>query len=100
VTDPLVDQLWQRFRGTARERVAVLEQRCAALVAGTASVEQEQEAVAAAHKLAGALGTYGRPGSDVARDVELLLTRGGDRSALPGLVEQLRRAVTDPGPQG
>ena len=93
----LVARLWQRYAGVAAERVAVLEQLVDAVANGTASVEQLHDARTAAHKLSGALGTYGRPGSEVARELEGLLSGGVDLGDVPALVAALRRCV-EPAP--
>lgn len=90
-TAALVAELWERFRGVAEARVAVLERLLAA--GEDASPDLRAEAVGAAHKLAGALGTYGRPGSDAARALEHLLRDGGDLAAADRLVAEVRAAV-------
>ncbi len=65
-----IDGLWQRFLPEIRERVTILE---SAAVAGCKLTgEQRQAAQAAAHKLAGVLGTFGLArGTDLARELEL-----------------------------
>lgn len=94
--DALVQRLWQRHAGVAASRVQVLEAAAPALAAGTASAQQRSDAVRAAHKLAGALGTYGRGGSEQARTLERLLESNADLIRVPDLVAALRRAVEDP----
>lgn len=89
----LVARMWQRFAGVAAERVAVLEELTDALARGDVAPELRLEARRAAHKLSGALATYGRQGSDEAREIERLLDEDGDLSDVPALVAALRRAV-------
>lgn len=92
----LVDRMWQRYAGVAAQRVALLEDFAAALADGTTSEVQRSEALTAAHKLAGSLGTYGRPGSERARELEQLLAAGGDLSGVQVLVAVLRQSVASP----
>jgi HPt (histidine-containing phosphotransfer) domain-containing protein len=67
-------RLWVKFLPQIEERVAVLEAAARALAAGSLSVEQREAAHAAAHKLAGSLGTFGLlRGTELAREAELLL---------------------------
>jgi HPt (histidine-containing phosphotransfer) domain-containing protein len=64
--------LWERFRGTTAERVDALEAGIRALRADRSA--PRAEAVSAAHKLAGSLGTFGFPeASRLARECESLL---------------------------
>ena len=77
--------LWQKFLPQMQERVAVLEQANRALQAGTLSNEQRIAAGAAAHKLAGVLGTFGlAEGTNLAREAEEMYTSGSqlDSAAL------------------
>jgi HPt (histidine-containing phosphotransfer) domain-containing protein len=69
--------LWQKFLPQMQERVAVLEEANEALQTGTLSNEQRTAAGAAAHKLAGVLGTFGlAAGTNLAREAEELYTSG------------------------
>lgn len=69
----ILNQLWTRFLPEIHERVAILESSAQAYASGTATPEQHQGAHAAAHKLAGSLGTFGlTQGSDLAREFELM----------------------------
>jgi HPt (histidine-containing phosphotransfer) domain-containing protein len=66
-----LDGLWARFLPTIEERVGLLESAAAACAANRLSVEQQQAAFAAAHKLAGVLGTFGlTEGTALARELE------------------------------
>ena len=64
-------QVWRRARGPVLERIAVLERAAAALGAGRLSEPLREEALREAHRLAGALGTFGLDhGSVRAREAE------------------------------
>jgi HPt (histidine-containing phosphotransfer) domain-containing protein len=66
-----IDQLWIRFLPEIRKRVGLLQ----AAAHGDAGSLHE-ESIAAAHKLAGALGTFNlERGTDLAREYELLAGR-------------------------
>lgn len=67
-----MDLLWVRFLPEMRERVSILENAAAAFVAGTITPQQQAAAHAAAHKLAGVLGTFSLTrGTVLARELEL-----------------------------
>ena len=69
----LLNQLWTRFLPEIHERVAILESAAQACASGAITSEQHQAAHAAAHKLAGSLGTFGlAQGSELAREFELM----------------------------
>jgi len=66
-------RLWLQFLPQIEDRAAVLESAAAALAHNKLSAEQRQAAHAAAHKLAGTLGTFGlAEGTSLAREAELL----------------------------
>jgi len=66
-----LNQLWIRFLPEIRERVAILEAAARAHAAGVLTSEQREAAHAAAHKLAGTLGTFNLArGTDLAREFE------------------------------
>jgi HPt (histidine-containing phosphotransfer) domain-containing protein len=66
-----LDSLWIRFLPQIKERLGVLDAAAQALALGPLSAERQQEAQAAAHKLAGALGTFGlADGTVLARELE------------------------------
>lgn len=68
-----LDQMWTKFLPDIRERAAVLDSAAKAAADGALSQEIRANAVSAAHKLAGTLGTFGLPrGTDLARELELL----------------------------
>ena len=87
--DAVLAQMWAVFAPLARTRVDVLEAYTAALAAGHDDPELRRPAASAAHKLAGALGSYARPGSDEASALELLLRDGTPRD-----VDTIRVQVT------
>lgn len=69
----VLDRMWTRFLPDIRDRAAVLDAAAKAAVDGTLSQAIRAEALSAAHKLAGTLGTFGLPrGTDLARELELL----------------------------
>jgi HPt (histidine-containing phosphotransfer) domain-containing protein len=66
-----LNQLWRKFLPQIRERIAVLEEANRALQDGALSAEQQAAAGAAAHKLAGVLGTFSlAEGTTLAREAE------------------------------
>ena len=94
-----LDRLWNQFLPQTEERVATLEDANDALAAGKLSDHLRTEANAAAHKLAGTLGTFGLTrGTILAREAEILYSGGEtDPAALPRLreiAEQLKVLVT------
>ena len=69
-----VAALWEKFRGTTMERVAVVERAVVARLHGELEEEQRRAAEREAHKLAGSVGTFGyREASRVAREIERIL---------------------------
>lgn len=71
-----MDGLWVRFLPEIRERVAVLEAAAEAIGQGKLAGKQRESAQAAAHKLAGVLGTFGLTrGTVLARELELTFAR-------------------------
>ncbi len=68
-----LDRLWTQFLPQIHERVDILESAADAFAAGTLEPERQQEAQAAAHKLAGTLGTFGLTrGTALARELEIV----------------------------
>lgn len=88
-------ELWARHLPEIAERVRVLESACSALENGELSGEERKAASAAAHKLAGALGTFGRTrGTELARELEEMLDGGSDDFVkINAWVKELRRIV-------
>ncbi len=70
--------LWQKFLPQMQERVAVLAEASSALQGGGLTAEQRTAAGAAAHKLAGVLGTFGlTEGTNLAREAEGICSSDG-----------------------
>jgi HPt (histidine-containing phosphotransfer) domain-containing protein len=67
-----LDRIWQQHLPEIEVRLATIESAAAATAAGTLTAEQRQAAQAAAHKLAGVLGSFGlSEGTAPARETEL-----------------------------
>ena len=67
--------LWERFRETNLQRVETVEQATFAAQQGTLTAEERRAGERAAHKLTGAVGTFGfAAASQSARDIEQTLT--------------------------
>ncbi len=87
-----LDRLWKQFLPQIEERVAALESAATALAEDKLSHDQREAAHAAAHKLAGILGTFGlTKGTILAREAELLCSGDTDPEAAPQLGEIARR---------
>ena len=72
-----MDRLWARFLPEIEARVAVLEYAAAAYADGALTATDCEHASAAAHKLAGVLGTFGlSEGTSLAREAEALYLTG------------------------
>jgi HPt (histidine-containing phosphotransfer) domain-containing protein len=71
-----IERLWDRFLPEIKERIAVLETAAEALAAQTLTPSCREAAQAAAHKLAGVLGTFGLTrGTVLARELEINFSR-------------------------
>jgi HPt (histidine-containing phosphotransfer) domain-containing protein len=87
-----LDRLWKQFLPQIEERVAALESAGAALAANRLSRDKREAAHAAAHKLAGILGTFGLTrGTILAREAEVLYSGETDPEAAPRLTEIAQR---------
>jgi diguanylate cyclase (GGDEF)-like protein len=97
-----VSAMWDRRKDEILQRVAVLEDAVLALLDGALDDDRRRDAVRVAHKLAGAVGTFGFPeGSRLARETEQLLDTPGmlDIAEVPrlsALVVELRRELEGP----
>jgi HPt (histidine-containing phosphotransfer) domain-containing protein len=95
--DAAIAALWLEAQPRALERVEVLARAAAALRSGTLPPDVAEEARREAHKLAGALGTFGMPDGTVhARAIELRLEAGvapEDAAELCEHAAHLRRIV-------
>ena len=68
-----LDFMWNKFREDIGERARVLDDAARAAAAGKLKREERAAAQAAAHKLAGTLGTFGlERGTKLARELENL----------------------------
>ncbi len=71
--DEALSRLWVQFLPQLNERVGALQSAGEALASGSLTTEQRAAANAAAHKLAGILGTFGLTrGTILAREAEIL----------------------------
>ena len=91
--DAVLAQMWAGFAPLARTRVDALEQWLLAYDAGHDDPVLRDAAASATHKLAGALGSYGRPGSDEASSLEVLLRGPVTPDEVRPYVLALRAAV-------
>lgn len=85
-----LDRLWVQFLPQMQERVAVMEAANHALADGSLTIDQRGAASAAAHKLAGSLGTFGlTKGTVLAREAEMLFSSESEmnEATLPRLQE-------------
>ncbi len=77
--------MWARHRSQILERVAVLEAAASAVTANNLSASDRDAAQAAAHKLAGTLGTFNLArGTDLARELEQVYSRESAPPAASG----------------
>lgn len=80
-----IDALWKRFLPEITERASVLEAAAQAAAASHLGRKQRQAAQAAAHKLAGVLGSFGLTrGTVLARELELTFARESSPSPAEG----------------
>lgn len=89
-------RLWARFLPEMLERVRVLESAATALVSGSLTDEERAAAAAAAHKLAGVLGTFGlAEGTELAREAETVYPGAGVEQAtrLKEIAERLEAMI-------
>jgi len=87
-------RMWTKFLPEIENRMALLEAASAELRAGALTDAVREAGHAAAHKLAGVLGTFGLPrGTELARMAELLLAEDVPASAtteLEGWLAELK----------
>lgn len=77
-----LDMMWKKFLPDIQERVRVLQDAARASAAGVLTQEQRAGAQAAAHKLAGTLGTFGlKQGTELARQLEQMYSGSGALAA-------------------
>jgi len=91
--------LWERFKETFDQQVAVLESATMDALSDELDPEARERALREAHKLAGSLGTFGMPrGSEIAREVETWFgsgpgTEAADILRLSDAVVGLRQCI-------
>ncbi len=94
-----LSKIWDRFKGSIRERIDVLEEAVIAGKNGELEKSWQFQAQQEAHKLVGYLGTFGlTDGSDLAREIETLLAveqplNSGKIFHLSELVTNLRNEI-------
>src|SRR5271170_2191264 len=89
-------RLWTKFLPEIEQRLAVLEAAAQTLATGSLTQQQREAAHAAAHKLAGSLGTFGlHRGTEIARQTEHLLADENSASAanLSSWIAELRMLI-------
>jgi HPt (histidine-containing phosphotransfer) domain-containing protein len=87
-------KLWTKFLPEILDRVHILESAGAALSAGRLGAEERGAAAAAAHKLAGVLGTFGlAEGTALAREAEVAYS--GNPTSDPVGAERLRQIALE-----
>jgi HPt (histidine-containing phosphotransfer) domain-containing protein len=85
-----IEKLWEKFLPQMEERLGILEDASAALCADLLTLEERAAANAAAHKLAGVLGSFGlTKGTILAREAEILFS--GEPETDPAAADQLRQ---------
>jgi HPt (histidine-containing phosphotransfer) domain-containing protein len=73
-----LDRMWIQFLPQIKERLAILDSAAAAFAANQLTKPQHEAANAAAHKLAGILGSFGlTKGTVLARELEIMYSRDG-----------------------
>ena len=76
--DEALDRMWIQFLPQIKERLDLLDSAAAAFSANNLTIEQHEAASAAAHKLAGVLGSFGlTKGTVLARELEIMYSRDG-----------------------
>ena len=94
-----IEMMWSRFLPEMLERVSVLEVAEQAFQQGRLTQEQRNAANAAAHKLAGVLGTFGlTKGTILAREAETFFAcepdvRSDLAQELPQITSDLRHMI-------
>lgn len=82
-------EIWLKSRAQLEERLVVLAQAHAALVAGTLDTDMRRRAESAAHRLAGVLGTFGLPrGSALASKLERVYAAVGEPETLRAEIKE------------
>lgn len=97
-----MNRLWQKFLPQMEERVATLRSAADKLAGGSVlSAEEQSQAGAEAHKLAGVLGTFGLgEGTELAREAEGLFEGSAaldpaKTARLSSIAERLRTMIVN-----
>ena len=87
--------IWERHKPEMEERLSVLARTSQALAERVLTEQERTDAIYAAHKLAGALGTFGRTeGSDIARLLERSFEAGATSiSELKEAISRLQKII-------
>jgi HPt (histidine-containing phosphotransfer) domain-containing protein len=89
-----LERLWIQFQPQIEERLAVLDSAAHAFAANDLAPELQETAAATAHKLAGALGTFGlMRGTEISRELESTYTRA--LAPDPALAARLLDAMSE-----
>jgi chemotaxis protein histidine kinase CheA len=94
-----LDRLWTKFLAEIRERVSTIESAVRSVSEDELDAECQQAAGAAAHKLAGVLGTFQlERGTELARELELIFLgseapRSDSAPRLAAMVAELHSVV-------
>lgn len=89
-----LDLMWARFLPDIRERIDVLDDAAAAAASGALTDDLRKAAHAAAHKLAGSLGTFGlQRATDLARDLEARYARPDTAASEPHVLADQAREI-------
>jgi HPt (histidine-containing phosphotransfer) domain-containing protein len=89
-----LDRLWTQFLPQMQERIGILEAAARAFADDDLSIEQHEAASAAAHKMAGVLGTFGLTrGTVLARELEILYSQQNGPD--PNMAKQLAEAAAE-----
>jgi DNA-binding response OmpR family regulator/HPt (histidine-containing phosphotransfer) domain-containing protein len=101
-----IAKVWEVFKTHWQDQLSLLRQVCDRFATGHVDEDLLKQAIIAAHRLVGALGTFGRPeGTEVARRIEVLLeartelrTEPNSSTALhlSSLIERLQQIVEGP----
>ncbi len=98
----ILANLWKRFKPTYSDRITGLEENITALLTGTLTEEQGQQAQASAHLLIGSLASFGfTEASRLLREIEKIFRSGVEESQsqikyLSQLVVALRQELEQP----
>ena len=102
-----ITAIYERYRETISDQVAVLEEAVAAVTTETLDDDLRERARREAHKLAGSAGTFGfRRASDLAREIEAFLKEpvtapeAADLSRLKAAVRAIREELAGAAARG